>query len=130
MIVLDASAVLDWVLRTSAGQQFDQRMYARPESLHSPHLLDLEVTQVLRRRVREGMLSADRAAAALEDLATARIARYPHYHLLPRIWQLRHNLTAYDAAYVALAERLDATLVTCDRKLGKAAGHQARIELI
>jgi predicted nucleic acid-binding protein len=130
VIVLDASAVLDWILRTSAGQQFDQRMYARPESLHCPHLLDLEVTQGLRRWVRERRLSSDRAEAALEDLATVRIARYPHYHLLPRIWQLRHNLTAYDAAYVALAERLDATLITRDRKLSNASGHQARIEVI
>lgn len=130
MIVLDASAVLDWVLLTAAGQQFDQRMYADPQSLHSPHLLDLEVTQVLRRWVLEGRVSGDRAEAALQGLASARIARYPHYHLLPRIWQLRHNLTAYDAAYVALAERLDATLITRDRKLSNASGHQARIEVI
>lgn len=130
MIVLDASAVLDWVLRTSEGQQFDRRIYARPESLHCPHLLDLEVAQTLRRWVRDGRISVDRAEAALEDLASARIARYPHYHLLPRIWQLRHNLTAYDAAYVALAERLNATLITRDRKLSNASGHQARIEVI
>lgn len=130
MIVVDASTMLDWVLHTSAGIQLEQRIYAQSESLHAPHLLDLELTQVLRRLVREGRISAERAEEALEDLASARIARYPHYHLLPRIWQLRDNVTAYDAAYVALAERLDATLVTRDRKLSGASGHHARIELV
>ena len=130
MIVVDASAMLDWLLHTSAGIQLEQRVYAQSESLHAPHLLDLELTQILRRLVRQGTISAERAEAALEDLASARIARYPHYHLLPRIWQLRHNVTAYDAAYVALAERLDAIFVTRDRKLSGASGHRARIELV
>lgn len=129
MIVLDASAALDWLLQTSAGQRIEQRIYAQHESLHAPHLLDLEVAQVLRRLVREGAVSAQRADQAIEDLLDLRIARYPHSVLLPRIWQLRHNLSAYDAAYVVLAEKLGAPLLTRDGRLASASGHAALIEL-
>ena len=130
MIVLDASAALDWILRTPVGLQLEERIFSGDESVHAPHLLDLELSQVLRRLVREGRLSADRAEAALRNLMDSRLIRYPHFHLLPRIWELRHNLTAYDAAYVALAELLDATLVTHDGKLSRAAGHRAQIEIV
>jgi predicted nucleic acid-binding protein len=130
VIVLDASAGLDWILRTPVGLQLEQRIFTGDESVHAPHLLDLELSQVLRRLVREGKLSADRAEAALENLMDARLIRYPHFHLLPRIWELRNDLTAYDAAYVALAELLDATLVTRDGKLSRAAGHRAQIEIV
>ena len=129
MIVLDASAAVDWLLQTSTGQQIDERIYSPKESLHAPHLLDLEVAQVLRRLVREGILSARRADEAIQDLADLRIARYPHYVLLPRIWQLRHNLSAYDAAYVGLAEILGAALLTRDGRLASAAGHAALVEV-
>jgi predicted nucleic acid-binding protein len=129
VIVLDASAALDWLLQTSAGQRIEQRIYAQHESLHAPHLLDLEVAQVLRRLVREGAVSAQRADQAIEDLLDLRIARYPHSVLLPRIWQLRHNLSAYDAAYVVLAEKLGAPLLTRDGRLASASGHAAIIEL-
>jgi predicted nucleic acid-binding protein len=129
VIVLDASAALDWLLQTSAGQRIEQRIYAQHESLHAPHLLDLEVAQVLRRLVREGAVSAQRADQAIEDLLDLRIARYPHSVLLPRIWQLRHNLSAYDAAYVVLAEKLGAPLLTRDGRLASASGHAALIEL-
>lgn len=128
MIVVDASAALDWLLRTPAGLRIEPHIYSQPP-VHSPHLLDTEVAQVLRRFVRTGNISANRAELALRNLMDARITRYPHYHLLPRIWQLRHNLSAYDAAYVALAELLGATLVTRDQKLSRASGHHARIEL-
>ena len=128
MKVIDASAALEWLLQTSVGVQLEKQIYSQ-EGIHAPHLLDTEVAQVLRRFVRERSVSADRAEIALTTLADAPIARHPHYHLLPRIWQLRHNLTAYDAAYVALAEVLDARLLTCDRKLAAAAGHHAQIEL-
>ena len=129
MIVLDASAALDWLLQTAAGQRIEQRIYSHHESLHAPHLLDLEVGQVLRRLVREGAVSAHRAEQAIEDLLDLRIARYPHFVLLPRIWQLRHNLSAYDAAYVALAENLGARLLTRDARLASVSGLTAPIEL-
>lgn len=104
-------------------------MFASGETLHAPHLLDVEVAQVLRRYVRSKDILPERGAEALADLASLPINRYPHFVLLPRIWQLRHNLTAYDAAYVALAEALDATLVTRDRAL-KSLSISARVEVL
>ena len=98
--------------------------------MHAPHLLDVEVAQVLRRYALAGTFGADRGAEALEDLADFPIARYPHQPFLSRIWELRHNVTAYDAAYLALAEVLAAPLVTRDAKLASTTGHQARIELV
>ncbi|MFN2387539.1 MAG: type II toxin-antitoxin system VapC family toxin [Thermoanaerobaculia bacterium] len=106
-----------------------RRVLAPRETLHAPHLLDLEVAQVLRRYLGQGDLSEQRAAESLRDFLDLSVARYPHEPFLPRIWQLRANLTAYDAAYVALAEALDAPLVTRDARLARAAGHEARIEL-
>jgi len=129
VIVLDASAAVDWLLHTPAGLRIEKRIYSRSESLHAPHLLDLEVAQVLRRLAREGVISTPRAAQAIQDLLDLRLTRYPHFILLPRIWQLRHNLTAYDAAYIALAEKLNATLVSRDARLGSASGHAAVVEL-
>jgi predicted nucleic acid-binding protein len=129
MIVLDASAAVEWLLQTSAGQLIEKRLYSVKESLHAPHLLDIEVTQVLRRLVREGTVPRNRADEAVRDLLDLQIARYPHFVLLPRIWQLRHNLSAYDAAYVVLAEKLGAPLVTRDGRLAAAPGHAAMIEL-
>jgi len=129
VIVLDASAAVEWLLQTSAGRQIEKRIFSRNESLHAPHLLDLEVGQVLRRLVRETSVSAERADEAMRDLLDLRVTRYPHFVLLPRIWQLRHNLSAYDAAYVALAEELGATFITRDARLAAASGHSARVEV-
>ncbi len=129
MIVLDASAAVDWLLQTPAGQRIEKRIYARNESLHAPHLIDIEISQVLRRLTRQGVISAGRADEALGDLLDLRIARYPHFVLLTRIWQLRHNLSAYDAAYIALAEKLGGLLITRDVKLASAAGHDANVEV-
>lgn len=129
MIVLDASAVVDWLLQTPAGQRIESRIYAHNETLHSPHLLDLEVIQVLRRLARQGVISAQRADEAVRDLQDLRINWYAHFVLLPRIWQLQHNLSAYDAAYVVLAEKLGAALVTRDGRLASASGHKATVEL-
>jgi predicted nucleic acid-binding protein len=129
MIVLDASAAIDWLLQTFAGQRIEKRIYSRNESLHAPHLLDLEVTQVLRRLVLQGALPAHRADEAVRDLQNLRVTRYPHLVLLPRIWQLRHNFSGYDAAYIVLAEKLGAALVTRDGGLASASGHAAAIEL-
>jgi predicted nucleic acid-binding protein len=127
VIVVDASAVVDWLLQTSAGLQIENRIYSHNDSLHAPHLLDLELAQVLRRLTREGTISAHRAVEAIQDLSNLPMTRYPHFVFLPRIWQLRHNLSAYDAAYVALAEKLGATLITRDRRL--SAGHSVHVEV-
>jgi predicted nucleic acid-binding protein len=129
MIVLDASAAVDWLLQTSAGQRIENRIYSRNETLHAPHLLDLEVTQVLRRLALQAVVSVHRADEAVRDLLDLRITRYPHLLLLPRIWQLRHNVSAYDAAYIVLAEKLGAALVTRDARLASASGHAASVEL-
>ena len=129
MIVLDASAAVDWLLQTAAGQSIERRIYSSNETLHAPHLLDLEATQVLRRLSRQRVVSAHRADEAVRDLLDLRVTRYPHLVLLPRIWQLRHNFSAYDAAYVVLAEKLGATLVTRDARLASVTGHVALVEL-
>jgi predicted nucleic acid-binding protein len=129
MIVLDASAAVDWLLQTSKGQSIENRIYSRNETLHAPHLLDLEVTQVLRRLALQRVVSVHRANEAVRDLLDLRITRYPHLVLLPRIWQLRHNFSAYDAAYIALAEKLGSILVTRDARLASASGHAAAVEL-
>ena len=130
MIVLDASAAIEWLLQTAAGARVEDRIFSQAETLHAPHLLDLEVGQVLRRHVSAGVITASRGHEALEDLLDLSLARYPHDVLLLRIWGLRDALTAYDAAYVALAEALDAPLVTCDSKIASASGHHARVEVV
>lgn len=130
MIVLDASAMLEVLLVTPAAVRNLDRLFAPEESLHAPELIDLEVAQVLRRYCATDELEPERARQALEDLADLAVTRYPHQPLVPRIWQLRHNVTAYDAAYVALAETLDAPLLTGDARLARASGHEAAIELL
>ena len=129
MIVLDASVVLEVLLRTPAATAIDARVFDRRETLHAPHLLDVEVAHVLRRYVSRGELSAERGQLSLELLATFPLRRYSHQALLPRIWALRANLTAYDAAYVALTESLGAVLLTRDEKLARSEGHTARVEM-
>jgi predicted nucleic acid-binding protein len=130
VIVIDASAVLEVLLNTSAAGKVAERLFAGNDTLHAPHVLDLEIAQVLRRYTLSAAMDAERCEQALEDLADLPLNRYPHDVFLLRIWALRRNLTAYDAAYVALAEALDAPLVTRDGALARASGHRARIELI
>jgi len=130
LIVVDASAILELLLGTPAARHVSERLFSLGESLHAPHLLDLEVAQVLRRYCLSGEIDARRSLEALQDLADLRLVRYPHDLFLPRIWELRRNLTAYDASYVALAEALGAPLVTRDAALASAPGHAARVELI
>ncbi len=129
-MVLDASVMLDLLLGTAAGRALQRRILDERPSLHAPHLLDVEVAHVLRRYERSGELTAARGRAALEDLGQLSLTRYPHVLLLSRIWELRSNLTGYDATYVALAELLSAPLVTRDRRLAASHGHRARIEVI
>jgi predicted nucleic acid-binding protein len=130
MIVIDASALLELMLGTPHGKQIAARLHAKEETLTAPHLLDLEIAQVLRRYCAAGQITSDRAQEVLRDLPNAPIERYPHAQLLERIWQLRQNFTAYDAAYIALAEALDATLLTRDSALTAPGTHRARVELI
>ena len=130
MIVVDPSALLEALLRTPAAQAVEDRLFAPRQTLHAPHLLDVEVAQVIRRYAANGEINGERGRLALLDLADLPLQRYPHDLLLPRIWDLRNNLTAYDAAYIALAEALEVPLLTRDRRLATAAGHRAQIELV
>ena len=114
----------------AAAEAVERRLHDMRETLHAPHFLDIEVAHVIRRYAARGAIAEQRGREAIEDLADFPADRHPHVPLLPRIWELRNNLTAYDAAYVALAEALDAPLVTCDRRLAGASGHRARIEVI
>lgn len=129
MIVIDASAVLELLLRTGRAESVGRSALAADERLHAPHLLDVEVTQALRRLVRLNGIGVERAGQALDDFEALLVERHSHHELVRRIWQLRESLTAYDGAYVALAEALDAPLLTCDAKLARSHGHRARIEL-
>jgi predicted nucleic acid-binding protein len=130
VIVVDASALLEFLLQTPLGIRVEARLFRNQDAFHSPHLVDVEVTQGLRRLVRLGEVSHGRAAEALADLPDLDLHRHSHLDLLARAWKLRENLTAYDAMYVALAEALDAPIVTCDMAFAKAPGHRAHIEAI
>ena len=128
MIVADASVLV--VALADDGPDGDQaRSRLRGERLTVPELADLEVASVLRRQMKAGALDARRARLALDDLAALPARRAPHRPLLPRCWELRNNLTIYDAAYVALAEVMNTTLLTGDRKLARAPGPQCPIEI-
>jgi predicted nucleic acid-binding protein len=130
MIVLDASALVELLLGTRPGRSIAVRIADPAISLHAPHLADVEVAQALRRYVREGEIDAASGAEALDDLRALDLHRHAHEPLLERVWGLRQNLTAYDAVYVALAEALDAKLVTCDGRLARAPGMARRVELV
>jgi predicted nucleic acid-binding protein len=127
LIVLDASAIVELLLRSTAGEQVAHELRDPDNVVHLPHLAAVEVMQTLRRLNRLGVLSSERAGQAVADLADLAGIRHDHEPLLPRIWELRENLTAYDAAYVALAEALDAPLLTFDLKIASAPAHQAVI---
>jgi len=128
VIVVDASAVVDVITHDRADPLITERIRGDGD-LHAPHLVDVEVTHALRRLVASGALSSDRASDARVDAANLLITRYPHLGLLERAWELRDNLTVYDAVYVALAEFLQAPIVTCDTRFAQAPGHDAEIEL-
>lgn len=130
MIVLDASAVLELLLNTDDGALVRDRIVEPTETLHAPHLLSVEVAQVLRRYVATRSIPAEIGATALEDLDELDIVRYAHEPFLGRVWELRDNVTAYDAVYLALAEVLDAPLLTFDAALARAPGHRASVELL
>lgn len=129
-MVIDASAVVEILRRSPRGQQVEQDLLDPTLAWHAPHLLDVEVTHVLRRYALSNMIDERRGREALDDLASLPISRYPHDMLLPRIWELRHNLTAYDATYIVLAEILQVPLVTGDRRLASTPGHSVKVVLI
>ena len=128
-MVLDASAAVELLLNTPAGRRVSSRLDDEAEVIHAPHLIDIEVAQVLRRHVLQGLVTDARALRALDRWRDLDIERYRHTPLLERVWQLRHNVSAYDAVYVALAEALSSPLVTGDARLARAPGLNVRIEL-
>jgi predicted nucleic acid-binding protein len=130
MIVVDASALLEFLLQTSLGTRVEARLFGEEDELHAPHLLDVEIAQGLRRLVRTGEVSSGRAEEAIADLTDLDLHRHAHLDLLDRAWKLRDNISAYDAMYVALGEAIAAPIITCDSPLAKAPGHRARIEVI
>lgn len=129
VFVVDAS-VLAVALADDGADGDGARARLRGEDLASPELLDLEVLSVLRRQVIAGALGVRRAELALDDLSAMPLERAPHVPLLRRCWELRENLTTYDASYVALAETLDVPLLTGDRRLARATGPRCQIEVL
>ena len=128
MIVVDASAIVEYVSQQPMNRDLARRILGG-QTLHAPHVLDVEMTHALRGLVRRNAMSSDRASDARVDAADLKIVRYPHVPLLGRAWELRDTLSTYDGVYVALAEVLEAPLVTCDARLARVSGHDARIEL-
>jgi predicted nucleic acid-binding protein len=130
MIVLDASAVVELLLDTVTGRRVATLIANAETGLHVPHLLDVETISALRRFAREGVVDDEEARAAIDDLLALDLQRHSHEGLLERVWALRKNVSAYDAIYLALAEALNATLITCDGRLARASGTQARVEVV
>lgn len=129
MIVADASVLAPAIADDGAdGDRVRERL--RGERLAAPELIDLEVVSTIRRAARAGRLDIRRSGQALTDLAALPLRRVPHLPLLSRVWELRDNLTAYDAAYVALAEALDALLLTADGPMGRASGVRCEVEIL
>ena len=126
-MVLDASAALDYLLEQGVAGQWARRVVETEAELAAPHLLDLELTSGLRRRVQRSELSSARARKALEDFRDLALTRYPATGFLPQIWALRSSLTPYDAAYVVLSEALGVPLATTDLHLARSHGHRAEI---
>lgn len=130
MIVVDASALLEVLLGRPAASDVESWLSQPGQTIHAPHLIDVEVTQVVRRFAMHGKIDSQRGRTVLADFSLMSIERYPHDPFLFRAWELRNNFSAYDAMYIALAEVLDAPLITCDRKMAAASGHSARIEVV
>ncbi len=129
MIVVDASAAVTMFLNLGPSAARVRNRLRQAEEVHIPHLFDVEVLHALRRPTLRGDLSGEQSRLILSLLHEMRAVRYPHAPLAARIWELRENLTTYDACYVALAEVLDAPLVTMDARLAQAPGIRAEVEL-
>lgn len=130
MRVLDASLLVEILLQTPLGIRHIDRVLDGNDSLHAPHLLDIETLQAIRRLTLADEISTDRAETALIALLDLDLTRHEHTPFVGRIWELRAGMTAYDATYIALAEALPAVLFTCDGKLARAHGHRAQVELL
>lgn len=130
MIVLDASAALELLLNTATGKLIAREISSRATTLHAPHLIDLEIVQVLRRYVLMSEIPETRAMAAVNHWLQLEVTRYSHEPFIAAIWRYRNNLTAYDAAYAALAKVLDASLITCDRALADVTEADGTIKVI
>ena len=133
MLVVDASALTELVLGRPAGDVAGEHFAGHGFALHAPHLVDVEVLSALRRLVATGEATAERAGEAIADLLDLPIERYPHDILVPRIWQLRENFSAYDASYVALAQGLadePVPLLTADARLARAAADHADLPVL
>jgi predicted nucleic acid-binding protein len=130
VIVIDASALLEVLLRRPGAQSAGRLIFEPGQTLHAPHLLDVEIAQVVRRFAIKHEIDDERGRIALADLSNLPLRRYRHDFLLPRIWQLRNNLSAYDAAYLALAETLNAPLLTHDGRLAAIARRYLQVELV
>ncbi len=130
MIVVDASALVELLTRSDRGLRVEARILRPSETLHAPSLIDVEVTQVLRRYVASGQVPEHWARMALEVVGAFPMTRYLHEPLMRRAWELKENVTAYDAAYIALAEALRSPLVTCDARLARAPGLHTAVELV
>ena len=128
MIVVDASAAFDAVVGRDQHDPIPARL-AEADEIAAPHLIDLEVLHALRRDVRTGTTSADRASDARDDFADLALSRYPHEPFIDRIWELRNDLSAYDAAYLALAEAISIPLITRDAGLAAVAERTVEVEL-
>lgn len=129
MIVLDASAAIELVLNTGAGQQINDRIGREPDTIQAPHLIDVELIHVIRRFVMRDVIDVARGEMAIRLWRLLDVQRHDHEPFMPRIWQLRNNLSAYDAMYVALADALSAPLITADRRLAAAPGTGIRVEV-
>ncbi|MGH3425275.1 MAG: type II toxin-antitoxin system VapC family toxin [Nocardioidaceae bacterium] len=129
MLVVDAG-VLAVALADDGADGDAARDRLRGNPLAAPELVDVETASVIRRHLLAGHLDERRAGLALSDLVDLPLRRAPHRDLLPRCWDLRQNVSVYDASYVALAELLDATLVTTDSRLAEAPGPRCRFELL
>lgn len=130
LVVVDASAMAEYVLRTTRGEAPREVVESGTSDLHAPALCDIELMAVLRRALLAGYLRADRARGAVRDYLDLPLVRHGHGRLLDRILELRENFSAYDAAYVALAEALEAHLLTVDEPLARATRDHTTVPVL
>lgn len=130
MIVVDASVIVQSLLRLPGAEAIDERLSDAEGALHAPHLLEMEVAHAVRKLALRGVIGGGRGARALDYLRGYGVSLYPHGRFLERVWALRHSASCYDACYIALAETLGAPLLTRDRRLAASSGHVARIEVM